>query len=157
MGLISEIMDRGRWWRRYDGWSDHKGRDFLFSLIHYLQLWFFSFLFFLFICSLTLKFFILPILFLHSNFALTFFLHISSLFFFFFSFYYGSFLFIPLFIVRFLLILSPSLTFHTFLLSCFFSSIIIFYHYLFTFKLLGKGLEMFILVLHPVFNYYHAR
>lgn len=82
--------------------------------------------------------------------------HIISLFFFF-SFYYGSFLFIPLFIVRFLLILSPSLTFHTFLLSCFFSSIIIFYHYLFTFKLLGKGLEMFILVLHPIFNYYHAR
>jgi hypothetical protein len=82
MGLISEIMDRGRWWRRYDGWSDHKGRDFLFSLLHYLQLWFFSFLFFLFICSLTLKFFILPILFLHSNFALTFFLHISSLSFF---------------------------------------------------------------------------
>lgn len=156
MGLISEIMDRGRWWRRFDGWSDHKGIDFLFSLLHYLQLWFFSFLFFLFICSLTLKFFILPILFLHSNFALTFFLHISSLSFFF-SFYYGSFLFIPLFIVRFLLILSHSLTFHTFLLSCFFSSIIIFYHYLFTFKLLGKGLEMFILVLHPVFNYYHAR
>lgn len=83
--------------------------------------------------------------------------HIISLFFFFFSFYYGSFLFIPLFIVRFLLIFSPSLTFHTFLLSCFFSSIIIFYHYLFTFKLLGKGLEMFILVLHLVFNYYHAR
>ena len=86
MGLISEIMDRGRWWRRFDGWSDHKGIDFLFSLLHYLQLWFFSFLFFLFICSLTLKFFILPILFLHSNFALTFFLHISSLFFFFFLF-----------------------------------------------------------------------
>jgi len=124
MGLISEIMDRGRWWRRFDGWSDHKGIDFLFSLLHYLQLWFFSFLFFLFICSLTLKFFILPILFLHSNFALTFFLHISSLFFFL-SFYYGSFLFIPLFIVRFLLILSHSLTFHTFLLSCFF----FFYYY----------------------------
>lgn len=123
MGLISEIMDRGRWWRRFDGWSDHKGIDFLFSLLHYLQLWFFSFLFFLFICSLTLKFFILPILFLHSNFALTFFLHISSLSFFF-SFYYGSFLFIPLFIVRFLLILSPSLTFHTFLLLFFF-----FYYY----------------------------
>lgn len=124
MELISEIMDRGRWWRRFDGWSDHKGIDFLFSLLHYLQLWFFSFLFFLFICSLTLKFFILPILFLHSNFALTFFLHISSLSFFF-SFYYGSFLFIPLFIVRFLLILSHSLTFHTFLLSCFF----FFYYY----------------------------
>jgi hypothetical protein len=123
MGLISEIMDRGRWWRHCDGWSDHKGINFLFSLLHYLQLWFFSFLFFLFICSLTLKFFILPILFLHSNFALTFFLHISSLFFFF-SFYYGSFLFIPLFIVRFLLILSPSLTFHTFLLLFFF-----FYYY----------------------------
>lgn len=124
MGLISEIMDRERWWRRCDGWLDHKGRDFLFCLLHYLQLWFFSFLFFLFICSLTLKFFILPILFLHSNFDLTFFLHISSLSFFF-SFYYGSFLFIPLFIVRFLLILSPSLTFHTFLLSCFF----FFYYY----------------------------
>ena len=155
MGLISEIMDRGRWWRHCDGWSDHKGINFLFSLLHYLQLWFFSFLFFLFICSLTLKFFILPILFLHSNFAHFFLAHIISLFFF--SFYYGSFLFIPLFIVRFLLIFSPSLTFHTFLLSCFFSSIIIFYHYLFTFKLLGKGLEMFILVLHLVFNYYHAR
>jgi len=82
MGLINEIMDRGRWWRHCDGWSDHKGINFLFSLLHYLQLWFFCFLFFLFICSLTLKFFILPILFLHSNFALTFFLHISSLFFF---------------------------------------------------------------------------
>lgn len=95
MRLIGEIIDRERWWRRCDGWSDHKGRDFLFSLFHYLQLWFFAFLFFLFICSLTLKIFILCILFLHSNFALTFFLHISSLSLFFSLFIMGPFYLYP--------------------------------------------------------------